>query len=478
MLRTTRWFDTSTVTIAFLICSLFLAPRFSEAGNPTLYIDGIVVGLTQGGPGCGNDIGFVNGSNSVLNSCYSINGTNVTTDSTRSATIRIGNWYVGDLSSTNTARVLINDTSTGRDDMKLTGVTFTRADVSSTTTNTASSTSPCASCKQGQLVLVNVFNNAPNGTGTGTDYTWAMSAGGNYDPPSTENVINDRFKLTGTGCFATSCSTSPTSTSFTTSLGTPLDTGTFVTSTSLNITAGISKSNSSTTVKAGCNTGNGKCAPTLRYEYVITTLGTDALKLTDSVDGCGGQCDPSGPTNKLPGCTDTLAKDGSTIPGLKTICNQQVAGYETANTTALLAEGGVIAETCFGTCLVIEIEGTPDHRAAGTTFNFAATGQGVGNFSRTLDQKGNAGKAFINLVPDSNPYVGDPTDRFFTIPVYPPGGSQGTWQTDQINCTSSFNNGSATWIVGTAGNNSSEKISLTVLTIAEGDILTCSWHVH
>jgi hypothetical protein len=460
----------------------------SEAGNPTLYIDGIAVGLTQGGPGCGNDTGFKNGSNSVLNSCYSINGANVTAEGARSSTIRIGNWYVGSIASTNVARVLINDTATGRDDMKLSGVTFTRADVTSSNTTTVSATFPCSACKQGHAVLVNVFNNAPNGTGTGTDYLWAMTESGNYDPPSTENVLNNRFRLIGTGCFATSCSTSPTATTFTVNLGTPLDTGIFISSTSTNVTTGISKSNSSSTVKAGCNTGNGKCAPTLRYDYEITVQGIDTLKVTDSVDGCGGQCDPNGPTNKLPGCTDTIASDGSTIPGLKTICDKQVGVYVAAHADALAADNGVVAETCEGTCIVIEIEGTPANRAAGTTFNFCAGGQGVRlpyslpcddvTFSRTLDAQGNAVKGFSNLAPDSNPNVGDPNDRFFTIPVYPPGGSKGTWETDQINCSSSFNNGTASWIVGTAGNNSAQKISLTVLTIAQGDILTCSWHVH
>jgi hypothetical protein len=161
---------------------------------------------------------------------------------------------------------------------------------------------------------------------------------------------------------------------------------------------------------------------------VIITQGTDALKLIDSVDGCGGQCDPSGPTNKLQRCTDTVARDGSTIPGLKTICDQQVAGYETANTIALLAEGGVIAETC----IVIQIEGTPARRAEGITFGFTAAGQSVGNFSRMLEQQGNAVNAFSNLAPNSTANIGDPNDRFFTIPVYPSGGSQGTGQTDQI----------------------------------------------
>src|SRR6185369_5206299 len=154
----------STLLIVGVLGGL-TAPLPAKAGNPTLTIDGISVGLTQGGPGCGNDTGFVNGSNSVLNSCYSIAGTNTTTDSTRSQTLRVGNWYVGDYTSTNQARVLINDTGTGTDNMKLTGVTFSSAINTSTSTNTVSITQPCSGCQVGHVVLQNTFNNAPNGTG-------------------------------------------------------------------------------------------------------------------------------------------------------------------------------------------------------------------------------------------------------------------------------------------------------------------------
>jgi len=144
----------------------------------------------------------------------------------------------------------------------------------------------------------------------------------------------------------------------------------------------------------------------------------------------------------------------------------------------IIEDGGVISETCQGTCIVIDLGVTPANKSNGVTFDFAATGQGAENFSLTLDHNGNAVKAVSNLVPDTNPAAGDPTDRFFTIPVYPTKPDGTSWQTDQINCSSGLNNGSATWTVGVAGNNSSDKISLTVLTIAANDILTCTWHVH
>jgi len=447
-----------------------MAPLPAKAGNPTLIIDGISVGLTQGGPGCGNDTGFVNGSNSILNSCYSIAGTNTTTDSTRSQTLRIGNWYVGDYTSTNQARVLINDTGTGTDNMKLTGVTFSSAINTSTSTNTVSITQPCSGCQVGHVVLQNTFNNAPNGTGSGANYQWAMSAGGYFDPTSTENVINNRFKLIGTGCFtATPCNpdSSPVS------LGNTIDTGVFASATTAGINGGVSRSNAISTVKPSCNTGNGRCAPTLKHTYEITVKGRDAITLTDSVDGCGGLCSPDGPTNKLPACTGNF-----TPPSLQASCDATIAGYRAANLAKIIEDGGVISETCQGTCIVIDLGGTPASKASGVTFDFAATGQGAENFSLTLDHNGNAVKAVSNLVPDTNPAAGDPTDRFFTIPVYPTKPDGTSWQTDQINCSSGLNNGSATWTVGVAGNNSSDKISLTVLTIAANDILTCVWHVH
>jgi hypothetical protein len=144
----------------------------------------------------------------------------------------------------------------------------------------------------------------------------------------------------------------------------------------------------------------------------------------------------------------------------------------------IVADGGVISETCSGTCIIIDVTGTPAKDADGLLLSFNATGQGVGPFDVVLDKQGNATKAFAKLTPDTDPTPNPQIDRFFTIPVYPPGGSAGTWQTDQINCSSALNDGSATWVVGVSGTNSSDKISLTVLTIAANDFLTCSWHLH
>ena len=458
---------------AFLVLGVLpgvIAAPPAESGNPTLYLDGIPVGLTQGGPGCATNTTFKNGSNSFQNSCYSINGTNPTTDSTRSSTIQIGNWFVGDASSSNGARVLINDTATGTDNMKLTGVTFTRATGTSTTTNTVSATSPCSNCSVGHVVLINKFDSAPTGI---ADYYWGKVVGGYYDPPGTENVINNRFRLFAKGCFTTTCTTSPTSSLFTVNLGSTLDTGTFSTSTALGLNGGVSRSSSAVKVQAGCNTGSNKCAPTLKYDYEIIVQGKDTLTITDSLSGCGGACRPPGVFNNLPACLDTTASNGSIVPGLQTLCDQRIANEAATDVAAILEEGGVISETCTGTCIILQLSGNPPASAASTTFDISGQGADVGNFSLTLDEQGTAGKVFSNLVPDSHPYAGDPNDRVFTIPVPPINISGGTWQSGSITCTSTLNNGTASWIIG--GGPSDR--SLTVLTIAEGDVLTCRWPV-
>jgi hypothetical protein len=448
------------LSICSVIAALvgFIVTPLATAGNPTLYIDGIQVPLTQGGAGCGNDTGFKNGSNSIQNSCYS--------------TLKIGNWFVGDASSSNQARVLINDSATGTDNMKLTGITFTRAGAVSTTTDIPSSQDPCPSCTRGTATIVQVMNNAPNGAGNGVNYSWAMSVGGQYDPTVAENVINDRFKLTGKGCFATTCSTSPTASSFTDNLGTIIDTGIFSSSKTKNFNGGISKSNSTTVVKTACNTGVGKCAPTIKYEYEFTVLGTDTLVLSDSLAGCGGQCSNFGPSSKMPPCQDIVDSTGATIPGILTICNQEIATIQAEEIASIIADGGAIVETCLGACIVIDVESTPTTKP-GLRFLFQATGQGVADFPAKVDHAGNAAKAFSNLSPDSNPNIGDSNDRVFTIPIYPPGGSQGAWETTQITCTSSLNDNSASWLVDVDAFNRPSR--LTVVTIAEGDILTCNW---
>jgi hypothetical protein len=452
-----------------------MAPLGAEAGNPTLWIDGNPVGLTQGGPGCGNDSGFRNGTNSILNSCYSINGTNTTTDTTRSATIRIGNWYVGDYTSGNPARVLINDTTSGTDNMKLTGVTLTSA-----TQSNASTTAHV-----GHVVLINVFNNAPNGItgGSGVNYSWAMSEGGYYDPLNPnlnpnflagEDVINDRFRLFGTGCFATSCSNpSPTSTFFTYSLGPTLNTGFLATSTTNGINGGVSRSNSSSTVKttAGgstallCNTGSGTCAPTLKYDYEITVVGTDALTLTDSVDGCGGLCSPTGATNKLPACVDPV----NPPLGLLYQCDVVIGGYTTANLNAIIADGGVISETCTDTCIVIIVDGTPPGSAEDKVFTFTASGASdiPSPFTIKLDQQqsgalGEGVKALSKLTP--NPAI----VRTFFITGYPAG-----FELDQVNCSGDF-----ICQVLYDDNNANTKIGWTMTGGGPDDRGTVRLHVH
>lgn len=442
------------------------APASSDAGTPTLTIDGLSVSLQLGGPGCTGADNFINGT---VNGCYSIVGTNTTTDTTRSATLQIGNWWVGDYSSGNQARVLVNDVSPGTENMKLTGVTFTSATNTFVNSNTITTVCNAPTCRVGRVVLKNTFN-AQNTPGTAGPFPWLMAVGGNFNPLSNENVVSNKFRLAGQGCFnATPCTPSAISSSDTgNNLGT-INSGFIGAPTTNNLLGYITRDNPIITASSNCNNGSNRCQATLLYDYEIRIHGKDTLQLTDSVVGCGGSCNPDGPTNKLLGCGDV-----STIGSLKYQCAQGVAAGLQNDRNEGIAAGGVEAQTCEGTCIIIIGEGTPANRAVGETFTFTATGQGVSGFDMTLDSAGRGIKIFSNLNPDTNPAVGD---RFFTIPTYPD--KNGTpWQTDQIKCTSAEGITGSTSIIGVDGNNYSDKLSLTVLTLAANDIYTCKWHVH
>ena len=226
-----------------------MAPLPSAAA-PTLTIDGVAVGLTQ-----------ITCADTGYNSCWSLNGTSPRT---------FGVWKVGDASGTNKARVLMNDVSTAGsvDSMKLTGATFTPV--------------VAAGTKVTNAILTNTYNQVTGGNPAG-DYSWSMAQGGYFDPLSTENVVGNRLKLTGTG----------TASGVTFPLGV-LDTGILTSPTVLNLIGYVTKSKAASVVKPACNTGSNRCAPTIKYDYEITVVGLDTLYLTDSVFGCGGTCRGAG----------------------------------------------------------------------------------------------------------------------------------------------------------------------------------------
>ncbi len=101
----------------------------------------------------------------------------------------IGGWVVGDLTSSNRARVRIKDLSgaalTNVDTINLTGATFRPV-----TPNAATAVS----------MHVKIRHTFTSGQNPG-DYYWSMGVTGQFNPPDAENVVDDHFILTGTGTF-------------------------------------------------------------------------------------------------------------------------------------------------------------------------------------------------------------------------------------------------------------------------------------
>ncbi|UVT21378.1 MAG: C-type lectin domain-containing protein [Nitrospira sp.] len=184
---------------------------------------------------------------------------------------RYGNWTVGDVSSTNKARIMIGDNSAANslDLLKLTGITFTPVVTAGTKTTT---------------VVVTHTYNAGGGNPAG-DYSWGYGMAGYFDPPGpspTENIVGNRLRQIGSGNFAGAI----------VQLGSGIDTGVLATPTTNNLNGSVTKTSPATVVRQNCNTGSGRCAPTITQTFTITVAGADKLVLSDSVIAAGGTCHP------------------------------------------------------------------------------------------------------------------------------------------------------------------------------------------
>jgi hypothetical protein len=386
-MRSLRWVGLVPSLLIAGVLGGLLAPLPSEALNsiqPTVTIDGVNVIMTR--------IPNVNNAcplpDTAYNSCWSIpigpyNG-----------------WTVGHYdATTNKARVLINDSvATGsRDNMKLTGITFTKTGGQLGVTYVT------------HAIITHLFNEG--GGNISGDYQWSMAQGGQFDPPSTENVVGNKLKLVGTG-------SGSGITNF--SVGT-LDTGTFTTSTIPNKVGYVTKSNTASTVKPACNTGSGRCAPTIKYDYEITIVGLDQLQLSDSVSGNGGVC-YKGLKLKLLKLIDHIfdhfdhLADNEHPLG----CTKFAAGLNEQTQTSVdaivatgIASGGVAAETCLGGCIVINKTVDPDLNVPGATmFDFTGAGAGMQNFTLTAGDCG------------EDPCEGDGTQTFSGLSTGGAGGSR------------------------------------------------------
>ena len=425
-----RWVGLMPSLLIVGVLGGWLAPLPSEALNsvqPTLTIDGVSVALTR--------IPNVNNAcpspDTAYNSCWTIPNTIVHTPTTPSR--RIGNWYVGDYSATNQARVLINDASAAgsRDSMKMTGITFTPV----VTTGT----------KVTHAIITHTFNEG--GGNISGDYLWALAQGGQFDPPTTENVVGNKLKLTGTG----------TASGANFPLGV-LDTGQFTTSTIPNVIGYVTKSKAASVVKPGCNTGSGRCAPVIKYDYEITVVGNDQLQLSDSVFGAGGVC-YKGLKLKLLKLIDHIfdqfdhLRDEEHPMG----CTKFAEDLNTETQAAVdaivqegIASGGVAVETCEGACIVINKTVDPDLNTGETpvTFGFTGTGAGMNDFTLTTgDCEGSCGdqtQTFSNLA--AGAAVRTITETGFPFVFDEDGDHDKLWWTRTVSCESTLSGS-----VGTVG---------------------------
>ena len=184
-----------------------------------------------------------------------------------------GNWIVGDVSSTNRARIMIGDNSAANslDLLKMTGITFTPVVTAGT--------------KITSTVVVTHTYNAGGGNPQG-NYSWGYGMSGYFDPPGPnapdENVVGDRLQQSGRGNFG--------GTFTNVQLGSGIDTGVLATPSAKNLSGSISRTSTPIVVQPNCNTGNARCAPTITQTFTITAVGPDKLVMTDSMIAAGGTC--------------------------------------------------------------------------------------------------------------------------------------------------------------------------------------------
>lgn len=427
-MRYLRWIGLMPSLLIVGVLEGLLAPLPSEALNsqqPTVTFQGSSSSVNISMTRIPNVNNACPSPDTAYNSCWSI----------APGTYGSGNdqWVVGHYNATsNKARVLINDASAAgsRDSMKLTGITF-KPVVPGT----------AASPRVLHVIITHPFNEG--GGNISGDYQWALAQGGQFDPPSTENVIGNRLKLTGTG-------SGSGITNF--SLGI-LDTGNFTTSTILDKVGYVTKSKAASVVKPACNTGSGRCAPTIKYDYEITVVGSDQLQLSDSVFGAGGVC-YKGLKLALMKLIDHIfdkfdhLADAEHPMGCNKFAeglNEQVQGAVAAIVAEGIASGGVAVETCEGACIVINKTVDPDLNTgeAPVTFGFTGTGAGISNFTLITDGIGGESTTFSNLATGAVPRTITETGFPFvpdTFDDVPPAQSDhdSFWWTRSVSCESNL----------------------------------------
>ncbi|MEI8014862.1 MAG: hypothetical protein WCH20_08495 [Nitrospira sp.] len=447
-------------------------------------------------------------------------------------------WKVADVSTTNRARVRINDVggtpATNVDKMNLTGIKLTP------TTSTK---------KTAHIIITHTYS---TGQGLG-DYQWGMGVTGQFEPGpnATDTVLNNQFVLIGTGNFDTPDTTDPAI-----EIG-RLDKGAFRTPQAPGSKGIVTQTLNPRTVKASCNTnGSNTCRPTIKFDFQTTVEGTDALVLTDSLLATGITCTPAqldpltpqllviamnyfdahtiaphypAPTHwsgvhawldleaaKLHLDSGQLAKLHKLESDLDTwLASHSCAGKpavelakdSTSGVASGLAAGGTLATTCVesNTCGKIVIKKTiatkfdPDGCCipANATipqdiqkFGFDGTGVGIYSFSITTDgvqlPTGSTGSYSINSLDSaSGPWIIKETIFPDSSITDPDGDGDAFWYTKSIICTPETGNGGVVYTkhkglpnrlpVSNLDPTEQRSGSVTVTSLAANATLTCTF---
>jgi hypothetical protein len=254
------------LVFGLLVVGVLMAPLPSEAVTPpTITIDGTTATLTS--RAC--DTGY--------HSCWAI------------PTGPYGAWTVGNVSGTNTARLMIEDNAgvgTATDKMRLRGITFSKPG-------------------GGQVIVItsNTFDAAPNDI---NDFQFALTSGGYFVPAPVSTLAgvgttkNNRVQLTGVAQLSTTACVSPYTPDVGGCKALPGAKDTTPFQTNDNDHGNTSWSFSQTASSVGnCNTGNSKCAPFIRETMTIDISGDDKLFMDGHFTNFT-TCRPDSPPESVP----------------------------------------------------------------------------------------------------------------------------------------------------------------------------------
>ena len=283
------------LVVGLLVIGVLMAPLSSEAAQATVSLNdgGGEVSISLAGPAC-------SASDTVkgFTSCWALLATPA------SPPITVGTWTVGNVSSTNPARLLIADkdgSGNTLDLMRLTGVTFKPVN-----TNGGSLT----------VTFSNAFTDVPNQAGS---YLFGQLIAGTIIPSSGGNVVGNEVGISARGDFGSGA----------VDMG-ALDTNVWAGPTTTGSPGSFNLTSPQPFNSANCNNGSGSCTPTITQRMNLFVVGQDTLFLTSSGLGTGATCRdvgpppsvPQGPPSPLPPLTVCKATSGKINQTVTTASNE------------------------------------------------------------------------------------------------------------------------------------------------------------